>query len=181
MSKKKKRRLFSPSIIVPISSAMVISIYIGYIIFFFNSKEAGLFPHFKEISFKIYLLCEMGMVLIISFNKKLLDDFLKRHPVIDGEIAIRRLKPIVRMNMYSVLFLLLFLGLGALTAVMSIFNHGLGISLIVVALSMLLSKVMKWYNHSEERVKQIECTNSTLENKLRAILECWIHKALPNF
>lgn len=160
---------------------MVVSIYIGYVIFFFNSEETELFAHFKEISFKVYLLCEMGMILVISFNKKLLDDFLKKHPVIDGELAIKRLKPIIRMNMYSVLFLLLFLGLGALTAVMSILNHGLAISLIVVALSILLSRVMKWYNHSEESVKQIECTNSTLENKLREILECWIHKALPNF
>lgn len=178
----KKKRLFSPSTIGPIWSAIVVWCFIGYVIFSWIVSEGdGLFTHFKEISFEVYIICQAGIAAITLYNKKLFDDFLEKYPVINNELAVRELKPILRMNMYSTLLFLFLLGLGILTAVISVLNHGLVVIVIIGLLFILPFGLAKWYAHSEEKIKQIECTNSTLDSKLRNIIECWMNKALPNF
>lgn len=178
----KKKRLFAPLTIGPIWSAIVVWFFIGYMIFSWMVSEGeGLFTHLKEISFEIYVICQIGMVAIMFCNKKLIDNFLEKHPVIDSELAIIKLKPILRVNMYSALLFLFLLGLGILAATISVLNHGLVIILIVGLSFFLPFGLVKWYAHSEENIKQIECTDSMLDRKLRNILGCWMNKALPNF
>lgn len=178
----KKKRLFAPLTIGPIWSAIVVWFFIGYAIFSWIVSEGdGLFTHFQDISFEVYIICQLGIATVVFYNKKLFDIFLEKHPVINNELAIRELKPILRINMYSTLLFLFLLGLGILAAVISVLNHGLVIIVIVVLSFILPLELIKWYTHSEEKIKQIECTNSTLNNKLRNIIECWMNKALPDF
>lgn len=179
--KTQQRRVFSTPIIVPISVVMVVVIYFSYVFFFFNSEESGLFSLLTSVSFEIFILCEIGIVSAVIYNKKQLDGFLAEYPEIDSKLSIEKLKPIARTNMYSALFNLFFLGLGSLTAIMSILNHGLVKGVVVAILSIAAARMMKWYNSSEESIKQIKCTDQSLEIELKKILECWLHKPLPNF
>lgn len=174
-------RVFKTPIIAPLSVIMVVAIYIGYVLFFFNSEGGGVLSQLTSISFEVFILCEIGMVSATIYNKKQLDMFLVKYPVIDSQSTIEKLKPIVRTNMYSALFTLFFLGLGSLTAIISILNHGLIRGVIVAVLSIATGILMKWYNGSEERIKNIECHNQSLETELREVLNCWLHKPFPNF
>jgi hypothetical protein len=55
------------------------------------------------------------------------------------------------------------------------------ISIAVVALALITARVTKWVSKSEDRIKQIECTDPRLERELVEIFHCWQHKPLPNF
>lgn len=175
------RRVFSTPIIVPISVLMVVTIYAGYILFHATSEETGLFALLKSISLEVFLLCEIGMSWLLLYNKRQLDGFLRDFPVIEDRKAIEILKPIVRTNMYSSLFMFLLMALGSLTAIMSILNHGLLKGVLVAVFCVMTAKLISWYTPSEEDTKQIECTDETLEVELNSMLQCWMHKPLPDF
>jgi len=177
----KNQRVFKTPLIVPLSVIMVVAIYAGYIYFFATSIETGFFAYLKGLSFEVFLLCEVGMVFLILYNKKHIEKFLFNYPKITNKKSLEVLKPIIRTNMYSSLFTLLFLGLGSLTAIMSILNHGSIKGLIVAVLSVGTAKLMSWYNPLEQKVKHIECTDELLEKELNDILQCWMHKPLPKF
>ncbi|RBP51684.1 hypothetical protein [Arenicella xantha] len=176
-----QRRVFKTPIIVPLSVVMVIAIYAGYVFFYATSEETGFFAYLKMISFEVFLLCEVGMVALILYNKRQLDRFLVDFPAIENRIDLAALKPIVRTNMYSSLFMIFFLALGSLTAIMSILNHGIIRGVLVAASSIATAMLINWYNPSEQKLKHIECTNDTLEVELNNILQCWMHKPFPNF
>ena len=176
-----QRRVFKTPIIVPLSVVMVVAIYAGYVFFYATSEETGFFAYLKVISFEVFLLCEVGMVSLILYNKRQLDDFLCDFPVIENRNGLEKLKPIVRTNMYSSLFVILFLALGSLTAIMSILNHGVLKGVLVAVLSVATAKLINWYNPSEEKAKHIECTDEALEVELNNMLQCWMHKPFPNF
>lgn len=179
--KNSQKRIFKTPIIVPISVILVVLIYAGYIFFYATSEETGLFAYLKSISFEVFLLCEVGIVSLILYNKKQLDNFLYNYPSIDNRNSLECLKPIVRTNMYSSLFMLIFLSLGSLTAIMSILNHGLVKGILVVILSLSVAKLINWYNSSEQKIKYIGCSDESLEKELNDILQCWLHKPFPNF
>ena len=177
----RNKRVFKTPLIVPLSVVMVVAIYAGYVFFYITNEEAGFFAYFKAISFKVFILCEIGIISLILYNKKQLDNFLYNVPIIENKNNLESLKPIVRTNMYSSLFMLLFLGLGSLAAIMSILNHGVFKGILVAVLSVAAAKLIKWYNPSEEKIKNIKCTDESLETELNNMLQCWIHKPLPNF
>lgn len=175
------KRVFKTPLIVPLSVIMVIAIYAGYVFLYATDTETAFLAYLKGISFEIFLLCEAGMVSIILYNKRKLDQFLRHFPVIDSSEGLNQLKPIVRTNMYSSLFMILFLFLGSLTAIMSILNHGATEGLLVAALSVATAILIRWYNPAEQKLKNIECADEVLEVELNGILQCWMHKAFPDF
>jgi hypothetical protein len=178
---KTQPRVFKTPLAVPFSVFMVVLIYFGYVFYFFNVQESGAVSFFKKISFEVFLLCQIGIVFTIFYNKKLLDSFFCEHPIINNRQALEELKPIVRTNMYSSLFSMFFIGLGALTAIMSILNHGIVKGVLVAMLSIAASGLVKWYSSSEENIKQIDCADPLLEVELKKILDCWLQKPFPNF
>jgi len=180
-SKQKQIRVYKTPLLVPLSVIMVILIYVGYIYFFFTSEETGVFAVLKNLSFEVFIFCELGILSMIIYNKRKLDKFINVFPVIETEDSLEILKPIIRTNMYSSLFSFFFMALASLTAVMTIFNQGGIMSLIVIVLSVLISIFLKWYKPTEERVKHITCTNELLASELDEILDCWVHKLFPKF
>lgn len=174
-------RVFKTPIVVPLSVIMVIAIYAGYILLHVSGEEVGVFPYLQSISLEVFLLCEIGMVSLIACNKAQLDGFLKQYPTIANRQALDALKSIVRTNMVSALFMLAFLALGSLTAIISILNHGLAKAILVAVLSIATARLLSWYNPLEEKVKQIECRDAALEIELNEVLQCWMHKPFPNF
>jgi hypothetical protein len=179
--KENTKRVFKTPIIAPLSVIMVVAIYAVYIYFHTTSEEIEIFVYLKSISFEVFLLCEAGIVFLILYNKKQLDSFLHNFPSIENRHSLECLKPIARTNMYSSLFVLVFLALGSLTSIISILNHGLLKSILVALLTILAAKLLKWYVSSEQKIKHIECSDESLEKELNDILQCWIHKPFPNF
>jgi hypothetical protein len=118
---------------------------------------------------------------MIFHNKDKVDSFLKKHPEIRHRRALEELKPIIRTNMYSALFTIVFLALGTLTAIMTILNETYVMGVIAAVLCVAAAKAMSWYSPSEEALKQIECLDPDIEEELDLMLQCWLHKALPNF
>ncbi len=175
------KRVFKTPIVVPFSIIMVVVIYAGYIYVSATGEESEFLSYLKNISFQVFFLCELGMVCLIFYNKKQLEDFWCRFSSIDSRHSLECLKPIVRTNMYSSLFMLVFLGLGSLTAIMSILNFGLIKSVVVGVLSVVTAILIQWYNPSEQKIKHIKCSNESLAQELDDILQCWMHKPLPNF
>ena len=174
-------RVFKTPLIVPISIIMVIVFYVGYALYFFTSEQAGFLANLKEISFEVFLLCELGMISIILYNKKQLGNFLLENQVIDSTVTLEKLKPIIRTNMYSALFVFLFLGLGALTAIMAFIHNGIKVGIAVALLSNLTFFIMKWYTPVEEQVKQLKSSDKLLEKELDDIIHNWMQKLFPNF
>jgi hypothetical protein len=175
------RRLFSTPLIVPISVMMVVAIYAGYAFYFFTRGDAEILSGLATRSLECFLLVEVGMIWLIFYNKRSLDRFLLEHPVIENRRALEKLKPIVRTNMYSSLLMMLLIATSALTAVMTLLNRGGGAALLVILFSLGTGKLVQWYNQSEEKVKQVACSDDALEKELLEILHCWLHKAFPNF
>ena len=180
-SKNVKQRVFKTPIIVPLSIIMVVAIYVGYVLLFFSGKDLEMFSLLKNISFEVYILCEIGILIATIYNRKLIDGFLTEYPIINGATAIEKLKPVIRTNMYSALFNFFLIALCSLTAIMSILNHSMEKGIFVGVLSVITVRIFKWYKHSEESIKQIDCPDQLLETELKEILECWLHKPLPNF
>ncbi|MBF0231164.1 MAG: hypothetical protein HQK63_16470 [Desulfamplus sp.] len=177
----KQLRVFKTPLIVPLLVVMVITIYAGYIFFYSTNKETAFLVYLKGISFEVFILCNFGMLSLILYNKKQLDEFLYSFPIINNRNGLETLKPIVRTNMYSSLFMILFLAIGSLTAIMSILNHGLVKGVLVAVLSIATAKAINWYNPSEQKIKHIQCVDESLEVELNQILQCWMHKPFPNF
>lgn len=175
------RRVFKTPFIVPLSSIAVILIFGGYSYYHLYNTVSGTQLGISSIVFEVFLLCEVGMMSLILYNKKIAKDFLARYPVIQCQNGLEYLKPFVRTNMYSTLLLMLFLALGATTAVMTMINLGWMKGTVVGFLSVTAAGVMNSYNVLEQKIKQIECTDSEVESELRDILDCWLHKAFPNF
>jgi hypothetical protein len=178
---REHRRNFSPSLVTPLSVAMVVLIYAGYAYYFFSGEQDGVLASVTGISFEVFLASQAGIILIGLFTRKQLNAYLRRHPVICDRLALEHLKPVARANMHNALVNLFLLGLTSLTAIMSILNYGGMISIAVVVVSLASGRVCKWCARSEEKIKQIECSDAALERELTAILHCWQHKALPNF
>ncbi|MCP4765064.1 MAG: hypothetical protein GY875_02220 [Gammaproteobacteria bacterium] len=178
---KTLKRTFTTALITPLSVLMVILIFAGYIYFFFTNEEVDIFGYFTSISFEVFLASQAGMILLTIFTKKQLDAFLVQHPVISDQKPLENLKPVARAIMFLALIHLLLPGIGSLAAIMSILNYGGMISIGVVGVSIITGIVTKASSKSEERIKQIECTETTLEKELTDILYCWQHKPFPNF
>lgn len=176
-----QKRVFKTPLIVPLSVVLVLAIYAGYVFFYNTSDGTGFLDFLKAISFQVFLLCEIGMVSLILYNKNLLDKFLREFPTIQNRQGLEALKPIIRTNMYSSLFMFLFLALGSLTSIMTIITYGGIIGISVAVLSVATAILINWYNRSEKKTKHIECTDNTLEPELNKILQCWIHKPFPSF
>jgi hypothetical protein len=176
-----KKRVLKTSLISPLLVVMFVAIYAGYVFFYANSEETGFLAYLKAMSFEVFVLCNIGMIALILYNKRQLDDFLFCFPVIENREGLEKLKPIVRLNMYSSLFMILFLALSSLTAIMSILNHGTLKGILVAVLSVATAKLINWYNPSEKMVKNIECTDEAFEVELNNILRCWMHKPFPEF
>lgn len=180
-AKSAQGRVFVTPLIVPLSVVMVIVIYAVYVFFYANNMDLGFFDYLKNISFEVFLLCEVGTISLLIYNKSTLDRFLSKHPTIQDKQTLETLKSIIRTNMYSALFVLFFLGLGSLTAIMSILNHGAIKGIIVAVFSLAAMVIINWYNRSEEKVKHTECLNDELEVELNSMLQCWLHKPFPDF
>lgn len=174
------KRTFKTSLSGRLLSITVVLIYLGYAFLFFRGEEIPLFSLLTNISFEIFILCELSIIIITLYNKKQFDAFLNEYPVINSKLAIEKLKPSLRVNMYSVYFNLLFFMLGTLVGIMTILNHGLVESIIVVVLSILVSRISSWYSSTEENIKQIDCTEA-LESELTTIFESWLYNSFPNF
>jgi hypothetical protein len=176
-----QKRVFKTPLILPLSVLMVVAIYAGYAFVYLTGRDAGILSFVGAISFEVFLLCQIGMVSITLYNKKQLDAFLREFPALVSRSGLETLKPIVRTNMYSSLFMIVFLALAALAAIMSILNHGVLKGVLVAVLSFATGKLINWYKPSEEKVKHIQCNDEELEAELNGVLQCWMHKPLPDF
>ena len=179
--RKGSQREFKKPLIIPITVVMVVVIHFGYIVLSVSGVDQGILTYFKSYSFEILVLCEVGMLSMIFHNKKIVDSYLSRYEEIHSREELEELKSIVRVNMYAALLAILFLAIGTLTAVMTIVNDSYLKGVIVAALCTITAKVMKWYTPSEQKLKKIPTSNQELENELKDILECWMHRTLPNF
>lgn len=179
--KELPQRVFKTPIIVPLSVLLVFLSSAGYIFLFLTSKETNIFSYLVTISFEVFILCEIVIITLNIYNEKQLKNFLRENPEIHDKNNLEKLKPIIRTNMYSALFVLFFIGLGVLTGIMSILNHGFIKSIIVVILFVVASILLKWADYTEEEIKQIKCSNDSLETELHLILKCWFEKPFPNF
>jgi len=119
--------------------------------------------------------------MVLMHSKQQLDSFLHQFPSIETQHSLDKLKPIARTNMYSTLFVLPILALGAITAYTTITQGDLYTTLVVCALSVGVSILFQSYASSEKNIKHIACANEKLESELNQILQCWMTKALPNF
>lgn len=180
-SQLQNERIFKTPIIVPLSVIAVIGIYLGYIYFHQRSVETGIFEIIKNYSFEIFLLCQAGFLFSLFYSKIKLEGFLSKHPVISTGASLELLKPILRTNMYLALINMFFMFLGSLAAIMTIANHSLMKVITVSVLFIFTNRMMKLYKPVEEKTKQIKCTDRTLNSELESILNCWLHKAKPNF
>lgn len=175
------RRLFKTSVAVPLSIAMVLIIMLGYPIVEIFHKKVGLLESFKPITLEIFIVCQIGLCSLVLLTKKQLKMFLYRYPIIESREALEAFKPVARTNMYAALLAFLFLGIGTLAGIMTLINHGLWIRIVVVIFFIATSTMFAYYNALEEKIKQIECNDEDLEVEFRKILECWLHRAFPNF
>lgn len=179
--RKSNRRTFKRSLIVPVTVVMVVVIHFGYVLLSVSGTDQGILTSLIGYSFEVLALCEVGMLSMIFHNKKLVDAYLSRYKEIDSRAALEALKPIVRTNMYSALLTIFFLAVGTLTAIMTIMNDSFFKGAIAAALCVLAAKAINWYNPSEQELKQIPTSDQELEEELMSIIECWLHKAFPNF
>lgn len=175
------RRVFKTPIIVPLSVAMVILIYVGYPVLNLMGDAPGILQQLKSITFELFILCEVGLMALLFSSKKHLVNFLERFPAIHNEESLDALKVIARTNMLSALLAFAFLGVGSLMAIMTLVNYGWGVRIVVVILSITTAIVCNLYSNYEERVKQIECLDSKLDEELSNVIDCWMNKAFPNF
>lgn len=177
----KTNRVFKKSLIVPISVVMVIVIHFGYILLNTSGLNQGILTSLQNISFEVLVLCEVGILSLIFHNKGKVDLYLNTYSEVNSREALETLKPIIRTNMYSALFTMFFLALGTLTAIMTIMNDTSLKGNIAAALCVIAAVAINWYNPSEQKLKQIPTANRELEEELTEIMECWMHKAFPNF
>ena len=162
-------------------SLMVVLIYVAFNYYFASGVEIPILSAFNEISFEVFLFCSSGTLLLISYNKILLDKFYMETKIITSKLDLEKLKPIARVNMYSFFLNLLFLSIGTIAALFIIFYRGGSEGIITAIISTIFTFAMKWYTPSELRVKTIKCNNEDLETELRVIIDNWSHKALPKF
>lgn len=176
-----KRRVFKTPIIVPLSIACVILVYVGYPLLRLFDVEMSILEAIKGITFELFLLCNAGLFSLVLLSKKHLTAYLARYPIITDRESFDALKPIARTNMYSALMSLLFLCVGSLAAIMTIINFSWLTSITVVVMSLVTSMMFNAYNGLEQRIKQLECTEDKLEEELELILDCWMNKPFSNF
>jgi hypothetical protein len=174
-------RVFTTPLVVPISVAMVICIYLGYTSFHFSGGDLGIFEHFVGAAFTVSLLSQVGIVGTLMYNSKLLQNVFINSPVISQQSQIEELKPVVRTNMYSALFVFFMMATGALSAIVSIINDEWVYKIIVMSLGFVTMSVMARYTSVEERIKNLPAETPELERELNKVLQCWMHKPLPNF
>lgn len=179
--KEDGKRVYKTPIIVPASVVMVIVIHFGYVLLSASGADQSILTALSDVAFEVLVMCEVGMMTMIFHNKKKVDSFLEKYATIDSRGSLEELKPIIRTNMYSALFTVIFLALGTLTAIMTIVNDTYIMGFVAAALCVGAAKAINWYNPSEQDLKQIKCTDPELENELELIFKCWLHKALPNF
>lgn len=180
-SENPSRRIFKLPVVVPISSIILVTLYVSYTFCCLVDEEMGILYYLKHISFEIFLLCQIGIISAIFRNKQLLDDFLAKYPVIKGRIAIEELKPVIRTVMYSKIVQLIILALASIAAIISIFHHELAHSLTVIVLSIGSGRLIHWYKASEAAIIKMECSHKSLKPELDYILTCWLHKPVPDF
>ena len=177
MSSMDKEREFKVPLVALISPVVMILIYVGYVVVSSTGNE-GLFDSLKPISFNVFLLCELALLFLIVYSKKQLDGFLKLHPVIRDREALLMLKPVLMNNSHAAMTLMFFLVLGAITSIVTIANAKDFEGAVVSGLCLLAMGFMAWYNPSEQKVKQLKCTDESLEEELIAILGKWGNKAV---
>ena len=175
------QRVFKTPIIVAVSVIAVILIYAGYALLYHTGTQPGYFAVFIDHAFKLFLMFELGTIVLLMYNKTLVSRFLEQHPSIKSKSALEDLKPVLRTNMYSSLCGFGFLAMTSLTAIMTILNYPVLVATLVVILSVVTIWTMQQYKPYEERLKQIRCDEEQLEQPLNQLLESWQHKALPDF
>jgi hypothetical protein len=177
-----KRKQYKNHFIVPLTTFFVVLIYIGYTLLFISGSEPDLFSIIKTVSIEIFVICILAMMLIIILNKRLVDNYLTKHPEINNFSAVEELKPIARSGMYSALIAIALLCICSLTAIITIFNHeSVLFKGIVGVLFSIAVAIMNWYNESELELQQIECSDDYFEVEFSKIIKCWQTKTLPNF
>jgi hypothetical protein len=150
-------------------------------VLYLTGTGANYFTTFIDHSFRLFLVFELGTVLLLIYNKTLLSKYLEKNPVVATSSALEELKPVIRTNMYSSLCGFLFLGMTSLTAIVTILNYPPLVAGLVVIASVATIWCTQQYKPYEERLKQIPCDNEILEPELTKLLNTWQHKALPDF
>ncbi|MDO3386133.1 hypothetical protein QWI17_09825 [Gilvimarinus sp. SDUM040013] len=175
-----RRRLKTP-VVVPLSIAMVSVLVLGYPLLKILRADIGILESFEPISLPLFALSQIGLCVLVILTARELKTFLYRYPVIDSVESLQALKPVARTNMHAALLAFFFLGVGSLSGIMALINNGIGVKIVVFIIYIATMVLFAIYNSIENKVKQIECMDESLETELRKILDCWLHKALPNF
>jgi len=176
-----KQRVFKTPIIFPLLVSFTIFVYLAYTYVYIMGTEPSIFEYIKDVSFILFLLCEIGLTALILYNKKQFRTFLNHYPFIENRAVLEKLKPIIRTNMYSTIFAILFLMLGAPMSIIAIFNSSKLIGFIVSIFCVFMILLLRTYNPLEQEMKQIKTTDQSLVTELDSMLYCWIHKLWPNF
>lgn len=177
LSSTGKEREFKVPIVAFISPVIMVLIYAGYVVASSTGND-GIFDSLKPVSFNVFLFCELALLAIIVYSKKQLDGFLKLYPVINDRESLALLRAVLKNNSFSAVILMFFLGLGALTSIVTIANTTGSEGIIVSGLCLLAMGFMAWYTPSEQKVKQLKCTNESLEEELVVILGKWGNKVI---
>jgi len=175
------KRVFKAPMIAPLAAIGALAVLAGYLFCFAPILETGVFSYVRENSFELFVVCQAVLVALAIYNKKQLDTFLNDFPSIDDSQALEELKPILRTNVYSALFSVLFLGVGIFAGIVTLMTQGLVKGGLVAVIYLTVMGLIQLLSRTEERAKQIECSAEDLEVELNSILKCWLEKPLPNF
>lgn len=157
-----------------LSVLMVIGIFAGYGVAD-SMGSIGVLEFLRPLSFYMFLLIEVALLIVILICKMRLDGFLSEHPTISNVESLNSLRSLAKENSrYSILTLIL-IGLGTLTAVITISNKD-GFSIYVGPLVVCAMFIMAWYRPTEEKIQQLKCTSSELDKELISILDKWGNK-----
>jgi hypothetical protein len=176
-----KRRIFKTPLVVPLSVVLMILIFIGYPFVHVINADLGVVKVLQSQSFALFLLCQAGLMALVVLSKRHIKSYITRYPVIKSRDALNALKPVIRTNMYASLISYFFLIVGSVAAIMTIIGDSFLKTVIAIILSFVAAGMFQFYSVMERRIKQIECTDADLDEELQAMLECWMHKPLPNF
>jgi len=169
-----KERKFKIPLATILSSLMVFSIFIVYWVI--DAKGAiGSDAPLRSFFFPLFILSSIAIFIVVIVCKKQLDDYLKAHAAIETSDDLELLRKLAKTNSRLSIFMLVFMGLGALAAVGTISNED-GFSVYVAGSTACTMLLMTWYRPTEDKIKQLRCASPELEEELVSILNDWGNK-----
>jgi hypothetical protein len=128
-----------------------------------------------------YCVLHLCAIANIIWSKIQLSQFLQKHPAIESERALGKLKRIARQQMYRAIAQIMFEFAGFFVGLILIVSTGIPGVIAIIAARMGLYCIMRWAQEPERKVRSLTAANEELARKYHAVIKSWIHKVLPDF